>query len=275
MDKILITNDINVALYAQKCNIERIMVDLEVIGKEERQGHLNTVFSKHTLEDVKNIRNVLKHSKLLVRINPINENSREEIDKVISLGADIIMLPMFKTTYEVQKFIEYINGRVTSNILLETTEALVRIDDILGISGIDEIYLGLNDLHLAMKLDFMFELLSGGIVEYVANKVINNNIKFGFGGVSRIGQGMLDATLILSEHIRLNSSMVILSRDFKNYKESYEDIKNNIDLEYEILKFNSFLKNLNKNDFEKNKTLLKEKVRSIVNVIKSKKCEIN
>ncbi|MCT7471110.1 HpcH/HpaI aldolase/citrate lyase family protein [Aliarcobacter cryaerophilus] len=271
MDKIFITNDIKLAQYAQESGIERIMVDLEVIGKEERQGHLNTVFSKHTFEDIENMKKVLSKSKLLVRINPIHNDSKEEIDKVISLGADIIMLPMFTTAEEVKKFIDYISKRATVCLLLETTQSLVRIDEILEVKGIDEIHVGLNDLHLAMNLDFMFELLSGGIVEYLSKKIISKNIKFGFGGVARVGQGMIDATLILSEHIRLNSSMVILSRDFKNYKESYEDIRDTIDLENEICKINDFIDNFNETDFEKNKNQLKEKVAIIVSKIRDKK----
>ncbi len=85
MDKIIITNDIKLAEYSQKCGIERIMVDLEILGKQERQGHLNTVISSHSFQDIKNIREVLTTSKLLVRVNPINENSIEEIDKEITV----------------------------------------------------------------------------------------------------------------------------------------------------------------------------------------------
>jgi hypothetical protein len=267
MDKILITNNIKLAKYAQDSGVERIMVDLEFMGKEERQGHLNTVFSKHALKDVEKIRTVLAKSKLLVRINPINKNSQEEIDKSIELGADIIMLPMFKTTDEVQKFISFVNGRVTTNLLLETSQALVRIDDILQIAGIDEIHIGLNDLHLSMGLDFMFELLSGGIIEYLSNKVIAKNIKFGFGGVARLGRGTVDASLILSEHYRLKSSIIILSRDFKNYKESYEDIIENIDLKKEMDKINKYMFNISSESLKtlsNNALLLKKQIRNVV-----------
>lgn len=267
MDKIFITNDIELAQYAQECGIERIMVDLEFIGKEERQGHLNTVFSKHTLADVVNIKKVLNKSKLLVRINPIHENSQKEINKVIKLGADIIMLPMFKTASEVELFIKYVDSKATCCLLLETSQAMVRIDNILDLEGIDEIHIGLNDLHLSMGLDFMFELLSGGIIEYLSSRITQKNIKFGFGGIARIGQGMLDATLILSEHIRLNSSMVILSRDFKNYKETYNEIKNDIDLKVEVYKIEKFINDFNKHTFNSNKMLLKEKVKIIANKI--------
>ena len=52
-----------------------------------------------------------------------------------------------------------VNKRVKTCLLLETSQALCRLDDILTLEGIDEIHIGLNDLHLSMGLDFMFELL--------------------------------------------------------------------------------------------------------------------
>lgn len=274
MDKIIITNDVQLAEYSQKCGIERIMVDLEVLGKQERQGHLNTVISSHSFQDIKNIREVLTISNLLVRVNPINEHSKEEIDKVISLGADILMLPMFTTASEVSTFIKYIDNRTTVCLLLETPQAMSRIDDILDIRGIDEIHIGLNDLHLAMGLTFMFELLSGGIVEYLSKKILLKKIKFGFGGVARLDEGMLDASLVLSEHYRLKSTMVILSRDFKGYSEEYTEIIKKIDLKNEVMKINDYLiglENDNLISFEEKKILLRVNVNKIVKLINLKK----
>ena len=269
MELIFITNDENSAKCAEDSNISRIMVDLEILGKEERQGHLSTVISKHTLEDVAKIRKVVKKSKLLVRVNPINENSKEEINTVINLGVDIIMLPMFTTTKEVEKFISYVNNRTTTMLLLETPQALVRVDEILKIKGIDEIHIGLNDLHLGMKLKFMFELLGGGIVEYLSNKIRNKGIKFGFGGVGRLKEGLLlDPKLILSEHYRLKSEMVILSRDFHSHSKTFEDLQNSINLKEEVEKVNNYLaelKTTSSNKLEENRKLLIEKINKIIN----------
>lgn len=248
MDTILITKDVKVAKYAEESGVSRIMVDLEILGKKERQGHLNTVISKHTIKDVINVRKVLKKSKLLVRINPINSNSKEEIDAVIEAGAEILMLPMFKTHEEVESFIKLVDKRAIVCLLLETPEALVRIDDVLALKGIDEIHIGLNDLHLAMGLNFMFELLSGGIVEYLANKIKKSGIKFGFGGVARLGSGTLDAGLILSEHFRLGSEIVILSRDFKGGVDDYNDLIKRVDLPMEIDNIKKYFNKLNSID---------------------------
>ena len=241
MEFIYITNDPELAQYAQDSGVDRIMIDLEYLGKRERQGHLDTVISVHSLQDINRVRNVLHKSKLLVRVNPIHTGSEREINEVISRGAEIIMLPMFKTCREVERFISIINGRAAASLLLETSQALVRVDDILRIDGIDEVYIGLNDLHLSMGLDFMFELLSGGIVEYVTTKIKKKGIRFGFGGISRLGGGVLDSRLVLSEHVRLGSQVVILSRDFHGRANSLDELKKLIDLEDEIKKIRSYI----------------------------------
>ena len=241
MEFIYITNDPELAQYAQDSGVDRIMIDLEYLGKRERQGHLDTVISVHSLQDINRVRNVLHNSKLQVRVNPIHSGSEREINEVLSRGADIIMLPMFKTCREVERFISIINGRAAVSLLLETSQALVRIDDILRIDGIDEVYIGLNDLHLSMGLDFMFELLSGGIVEYVTTKIKKKGIRFGFGGISRLGGGVVDSRLVLSEHIRLGSQIVILSRDFHAGARSLDELKMLIDLEDEIKKIRSYV----------------------------------
>jgi len=241
MEFIYITNDPELAQYAQDSGVDRIMIDLEYLGKRERQGHLDTVISAHSLQDINRVRNVLHKSKLLVRVNPIHSGSEREINEAISRGADIIMLPMFKTCREVESFISIINGRAANSLLLETSQALVRVDDILQIDGIDEVYIGLNDLHLSMGLDFMFELLSGGIVEYVTTKIKKKGIRFGFGGISRLGGGVVDSRLVLSEHVRLGSQVVILSRDFHGRANSLDELKKLIDLEDEIKKIRSYL----------------------------------
>jgi hypothetical protein len=62
----------------------------------------------------------------------------------------------------------------------------------------------------------MFELLADGTVDEICGVLKANRIKYGFGGIGRIGNGLLPADHILAEHIRLGSQMVILSRSFCN-----------------------------------------------------------
>ena len=217
-----ITNKPEVAKIAEDVGVDWIFLDMEFIGKDCRQGGLDTVQNHHTVEDVRNIRKVISNSKVLVRVNPIHEatddypSSKEEIDAVVNAGADIIMLPYFKTVKEVQQFVEYVDARADTCLLLETAEAAILIDEILKVTGINMIHIGLNDLHLELGMKFMFQLLSDGVVEQLGNKIKAKGIPFGFGGIARLDSGMLPGADVLKEHYRLGSSMVIVSRSFCN-----------------------------------------------------------
>lgn len=261
MELLYITNEGETAKNAEISGVDIVFVDLEKKGKVERQGHLDTVISNHCIEDIQKVRKELKNTKLLVRINPLDNESSFEIEQVIKYGADIIMLPMFKTVDEVRKFIELVKGRAEVCLLLETSQALCHINEILGLSGIDRIHIGLNDLHLSLGLDFMFECLSGGLVEYLTEKISKKGIKYGFGGIARIGEGELPAEKILKEHVRLGSQMVILSRTFKRTDKDLKSGVQEIKAEY--------AKNLKLTREELNKN--KEEVKKIIEEISSKR----
>ena len=222
LELMYITNSPAVALIAEKNGVDRIWIDLETLGKEERQKNMNSVKSHHTLQDVEVISNMLTKSECMVRINPWNENSVDEIEKVIVAGADRIMLPMWKTVEEADMFLTTVNRRIKTTLLLETKEAAESLDDILRLPLIDEIHIGLNDLHLSYGLTFMFELLANGTVEQLCAKMKSAGIKYGFGGVARIGEGMLPAEKVIMEHYRLGSTRAILSRSFCNTEEITE-----------------------------------------------------
>lgn len=217
-----ITNKPEVASIAEEVGVDWIFLDMEFIGKDSRQGGLDTVQNHHTVEDVKNIRKTITKAKLLVRVNPIHEalenypSSKDEIDAVIDAGADIIMLPFFKTVEDVKTFISFVGGRAKTLLLVETVEAADLIDEILEVPGIDMIHLGLNDLHLEKGMKFMFELLADGTVDMLGEKIKAKGIPFGFGGIATLDGGALPGTMVLKEHYRVGSSMVIVSRSFCN-----------------------------------------------------------
>ena len=215
-----ITNRPDIALIAEKNGVDRIFVDMEYIGKAERQGNLDTVKNHHTIHDIQVLRGVLTQSELLVRVNPIHEktdeydSSEEEIEATVKAGADIIMLPFFKTVAEVKRFLRIVNGRARTMLLLETPEAVEVLDEILDIPGIDEIHIGINDLSLGYKKRFMFELLTDGTVERLCRRIAQKGIFYGFGGIASLGRGLVPAELIIKEHYWLGSRMAILSRSF-------------------------------------------------------------
>lgn len=273
LELMYITNDPQIATIAQKYGVDRIWVDLETLGKNKRQGNIDSVKSHHTVSDIKRIVPSLDKAKMLVRINPINLNSEEEIEEVIAAGADMIMLPMWKTIEEIRRFVQLVNFRIKTILLLETKEAVECLNDVLKMGGFDEIHIGLNDLHLSYGLTFMFELLSNGLLDRLCNKIKPFGIPYGFGGIARIGEGMLPAERIVMEHYRLGSTRAILSRSFcntnviKNIQELENVFKNNLEaLRY----FEDNLRYKTEEDFIENKELVKQDVQNIVNQLKGK-----
>jgi hypothetical protein len=216
--------------------VDRIFVDLEIDGKVERQGHLSTVISRHTFEDVAIVRRAVPDAELLVRLNPPGPNSCSEVAKAIELGADIVMLPMFRTAAEVRSFTSCVAGRAQTCLLVETIDAANNLDDIVRIDGVDEVHIGLNDLHLDLGQDFMFEPLANGLVDAMAGTLRANNVPFGIGGIARCGEGLLPPELILGEHRRLGSTGAILSRTFHRNLATVEDVAIEMDVALEIAK---------------------------------------
>lgn len=222
-----ITGDPKVAAVIQHCGVDWIFLDLEIQGKEARQAGLNAVISRHSLADVRACRAVIEQSLLLVRVNAWNHQSPEEIESVIDAGADIVMLPWFKSADEVAGFVDAVGGRATTCILVETREAMENIDSILAVAGVDHAHIGLNDLHLDLGKTWMFEPLVTGEVEYLAERLKAASMTFGVGGCGRVGHLSPPAEDIIAEHYRLGSTSVILSRSFYNTDtmSSWEDLE--------------------------------------------------
>ena len=268
-----ITNNPEVALIVESAGVDWIFVDLEYIGKSNRQGGMNTVQSHHSVNDIAKIRHVLTKSELLVRCNPIHDatsdycSSKDEIDAIIDGGADIIMLPFFKTVQEVETFVASVNGRSKTMLLVETPEAVEHIDEILNVSGIDFIHIGLNDLSLGYHKKFMFELLTDGTVDYLCNIFKQKGIPYGFGGIASLGKGMIPAEMIIKEHYRLGSTAAILSRSFCNTDEidDLSQIKFIFDNGLkEIRDFESLCNASNNESFFENQQALKLKIKKLV-----------
>lgn len=271
-----ITNNKNVAKIVEKAGVERVFVDMEYIGKDLRQGGKDTVQNHHTIEDVKAIRSVLEKAELLVRCNPIHEatdnysSSKDEINAIIEAGADIIMLPYFKTVDEVKTFIELVGGRAKTVPLVETPEAVAVIDEILSIDGIDEIFVGLNDLSLGCNMRFMFELLADGTVEMLCNKFKAKGIPYGFGGIASLGKGLLHSEYVIAEHYRLGSTSAILSRSFCNLLKIADLAQVEIIFDKELKKIRDFENTCKQGDvdFVKNKEDVRKLVGEVVEALR-------
>ena len=265
---ILITRDPHFAQAGCAAGVNRIMVDLEFLGKEARQRGRNMLISSHQRQDVARLRPAVPKGKLMTRVNPLHSDSRQEIDAVISAGADYVMLPMFRTGAEVEQFISLMNGRAKTVLLLETPEAISNLDRILSLAGIDEIHVGLNDLSLGLRMPFLFQVLAEGIIDEIADKVRRAGIRFGFGGVGRMDGDPLPGRLIIAEHKRVGSEMVILSRSFHGNSQTLAEFENTgIDLPQEIARLRAVEQRAadrSQEQIERDRRALQRKVQEIV-----------
>lgn len=263
-----ITNRPEVALIAEEAGVEMVWVDMEHIGKDMRQRGMNTVQCCHTVEDVANIRQVLTRSKLLVRINSPYEGTAKEIEAVLAAGADVIMLPYFKTTAEAAAFLDCVNGRAETILLFETPESVEKMDEILALPGVENCHIGLNDLHLGYGQHFLFEPLADGTVDRMCQSFRKYGKPYGFGGIARLGMGQLPSELVLSEHVRLGSSLVILSRSFCNVNQMTDTDEIRTLFLKETAKLRAEeerLRRVNPGELEENRIALKKAVKEIVN----------
>lgn len=272
MNLMILAADPQAAIEAQNAGVDRIFYDLEWIGKAERQHGRNTVKSNNNIDNIPAVRKVLNKSELLVRTNPIHAYSKEEVEKAIAYGADVLMLPMVMDHHDVEQYVEMVAGRAKVCIMIETAAAMARLDKILAIPGVDELFIGLNDLHISMGLTFMFELLSDGLVEYIAQKCNKVGMPFGFGGIARIGEGDLPSDNILGEHVRLGSTSVILSRTFKGVVGVDKNARK-IDLSEEVQKVRNRMDDINQWTVEQhveNRKKIADAVDFVVNKISTR-----
>lgn len=238
LDYMMITASPEVAAFIEQHGVARIFLDQEVLGKAERQGHLDTHKAAHSLEEIAAVAGVLSKAELMVRLNPLHAGSIDEINAALDHGAQRLMLPMFTMRWEVEQFLALVAHRVPVTFLAETPQALVRLADWLPLlePGRDEVHLGLNDLSLAMGLNFLFEPMAGRLLEPAAEQLNASGVRWGVGGIARIGQGELPAETVLGEHIRLGSSWVILSRAFHQGASTSSELMQALDFPAEIAK---------------------------------------
>ncbi|RUR31319.1 aldolase/citrate lyase family protein [Vreelandella nanhaiensis] len=232
----MITASPDVASFIERHGVGRIFMDQEVLGKAERQGHLDTHKAAHSLKEIASVASVLKHAELMVRLNPLHTSTQQEVDAAIAHGAQRLMLPMFSSRAEVGQFLDMVNSRVPVTFLAETAAALVRLPDWLDLltPGSDEVHIGLNDLALSMDLDFLFEPMAARLLDPFAALLNQSGVTWGVGGIARVGQGELPAETVLGEHVRLGSQWIILSRAFHSGAATSADLLETLDFPTEI-----------------------------------------
>jgi hypothetical protein len=211
----LFTNDAAVAARADRAGIDRIGPDLDRLGKTERQGPQFRI-SNHSPADLDRIRGAVVRGRVFARTDPLHDGTRAQVDELIARGAEVLMLPMFRRPDEAARFVDIVRGRARVSLLVETAPAAVRIRDVVRVAGVDEIFVGLNDLHLSLGLDSRFELLTSGLMDEIAGTVQQAGLRFGVGGLGRASDDTLPvpSSLVYPQYARLGARGAIVARSF-------------------------------------------------------------
>ncbi len=212
----LITDAPALAAEADAAGVKRIGLDLERLGKAERQAGENTRLSQHSWDDIAAIAMVLRNADMFVRLNPVNADTEDEIEKALGRGAEVLMLPFFHRAAEVEAFVRLVDQRAKIVVLLETAAAALRIRDILAVPGIDEVMFGLNDLRLQFGVANHFEVLASPLLDALAAEVRRAGLPLAVGGLARADDTRLPVApdLVYAQYPRLGATGAWVSRSF-------------------------------------------------------------
>jgi 2-keto-3-deoxy-L-rhamnonate aldolase RhmA len=210
------TDDPVLARYADRAGVDRVGPDLEVIGKADRQGRAGTWISPHRQEQIPSVRKSLIQARLFARVNPMHERTAEEVERLLGLGVEVFMLPMFTRAKEVDEFAGMVKARAQIIPLLETAHAAAEVDRLTVREDIDEIHIGLNDLSLSLGLPNRFAALNTSLISEVAAGVRDAGKRLGLGSIARACDASLPvrSDLMYAEYARLGATAALIGKNF-------------------------------------------------------------
>jgi len=269
-----ITDDRDVAAFIDQFGVSFAFIDLEVMGKQERQGGHDTVMSQHDRESIPVVRQALETARTLVRINPLNAGTANEVDFCIDAGAELLMLPMFRSALELEQVIRFVGGRVPIIPLVETVGAVQDLQRIVALEGIEQLHFGLNDLRLDLGLSFLFESVANGLIDKVAETCHQASMPFGVGGVARAAGGLIPGKMVLGEYLRVGAIATILSRDFHHRAKNLADLRAKVDFPDEMAQLKQAEAELLQRNLQEIEADRSEFVRRVRQVVAFKKASV-
>lgn len=212
LELLLFTHDPLYARAAIAGGMDAIVVDWEWRGKSGRQAGRDTEINRGTEADLSTMRAAVKSGTLICRINNCDEVRGQEIERAVERGADEIWLPMVRDLAVVTAALEQLAGRARLGVQVETADAL-RLGPALQSLDLARVYIGLNDLHIDLGLDDLFDPLADGTVQRFRDSYGG---RFGVGGFTHPALGRpIACRLLLAEMARLHCSFAVARRSFR------------------------------------------------------------
>ncbi len=193
--------------------IRGVVVDWERRGKHRRQAGADTQIGTDTHSDLARVRSATP-GRILCRVNGWGPQAPAEIDAAVRLGADEVLLPMVRRPEEVDAAVAVVAGRCRLGILVETEEAVRRVDELVR-RPLSRVYVGLNDLMIDRQASRIFAPLVDGTVDEVGRTVAAAGIPFGVAGLTLPEGGRpVPCRLLIAALVRLDASFTFLRRSF-------------------------------------------------------------
>ena len=210
------TADPVLARRADEAGVDRVGIDLDRLGKAQRQRGRGTWISPHEESDLEGLVPALRSAQLFARVNPLHADTGREVDAVLDRGAKVLMLPMVESRSEAEEFTGMVDGRATVVLLAETRDALRNLGELAAAAGVHEVHIGLNDLALSLGLRNRWQVLAGDLALEAGRAVRDAGRRFGLGGIGRPGDTDLPvpADLVYAEIARTGATATLLSRSF-------------------------------------------------------------
>src|SRR5262245_38636821 len=203
-----ITGDARFAAQADEAGVNRIGVDLERLGKSARQAGHDTRLSHHGWDDLAAVAQSIRQSALFVRSSAIHTETQHEIETALSLGVQALMLPNFQTADEGAAVARFVRGGALLTVLVATPTAVHGLRESLAVPGVDEVMIGLTDLHLQLGVSNHFEVLASPLIDMLAAEIRRKGLPLAVGGVGRVGDTSLPVPveLVYAQYPRLGAT---------------------------------------------------------------------
>jgi hypothetical protein len=214
LDIVLFEQDPALAQAYVDAGVTHFIVDTESKGKHERQQGFDTEIAPVSLRSVGPLSRI-PGAFVSCRINGFCDTTREEIEIAASEGVHRIFLPMASSVEQVQAFIDLVDGRCETAILIETQQATTIAADLARLP-LDAVYIGLNDLSISRGSHFIFSAVRDETVRRMREAFAGR--QFGFAGVTALGRGFpIPCRMLLAEMVALDCTFTFARRSFRKH----------------------------------------------------------
>lgn len=181
----LVTRDPVWAAAGAKAGVEYVGVDIERLGKAERQSHIkNARINDHELHHLDDVAKAAPGVPLFARLNPLHAGTQAEIEEALRRGVSALMLPQFRDAVPLREFFDIVAGRAGVIPLLEDVAAMDHLDEILDLCVNDELMFGINDFSRSLGLGHPMRMALHPEMAEVARAAKAKGVPFGWGGIA-------------------------------------------------------------------------------------------